>query len=123
MKTQKFTLVCLICLTAGIAVAGTGEIKDKIQYSASVEEELELLQEFLMSAPIEFEEFPSCGTCLVNRQANMNFYKIYDENLALVLEGQLSLENDIENEELSRLISNSVLLMQDNSTFIYQLER
>lgn len=110
MKIQKLTLACLMCLFVTTLFAGTGEIKEKVMMSASMQAELQLLAElYQQEEMVEFELF--------------EIYKVYDQDFNLVMQGHINLSEDIDNPELSNLIDQSDFLTEVDGTFIYQLEK
>ena len=62
---------------------------------------------------IEAEE--ACPTCLMEVQ-------IFDANFKLIKTGQMSILEDTQDKALEVLIQQSGLLMQTETTFIYQIE-
>ena len=110
MKTQKLALTCIMCLFVSTLFAGTGEIKEKVMTSVSMQAELQLLAElYEQEEMVEFEIF--------------EVYKVYDQDFNLIMQGHINYMEDIDNPELSNLVDQADFLTEIDGTFIYQLEK
>lgn len=104
----------MVALVAGLSInlkaekVKTGELKSAASLSLSMEEEMELLQEY----------FP-----VLNKEGQLKErVQIYNSSFELIIEGDVNLLGEIENEELAKYLDNSNFLMSVDDKSIYVIE-